>query len=223
MRKFIVFVSAILISGCVGTGGSVEHNSYETQNKRANEAFEELDKETGGKSATEQELEEVEEEMKGRDNLKSNDKPEQEKSNSDVNRYPEKKRPVTVEQKSFPDSDYPMKNGKPVWFFDPTYNGYLGSVGIAKKSSVKGGLGAQKRLAKTLAQAELVKMIKVVVNTELKSERIQISSDVYSHYRSKFSSLSVHNAEGVVKNAVVKDVWVDEQTGDLYLWLVMEK
>jgi len=223
MRELIVFISIIIVCGCAGTGNSVNQNSYETQNKRANEAFEELDKETGGKSATEKETEEVEEDMKDGDNFKSKDKPEQEKADSDVNRYPEKKRPVTVEQKSLTDSDYPTKNGKPVWFFDPSYNGFLGSVGIAKKSSVKGGLGAQKRLAKTLAQAELIKMIKVVVNTGLKSERVQISSDVYSHYRSKFSSLSVHNAEGIVKNAVVKDVWVEKETGDLYLWLVMEK
>jgi len=220
MREIIVFISIVLISGCVAAGNNVKQNSYERQNKSANEAFEDLDRETGGKSSTEQELEKVEEEMKRESNNK--EKPEQE-SGRDMNRYPEKKRPSAVEQKSLPDSDYPMKNGKPVWFFNPTYNGYLGAVGVAKKSSVNGGLGAQKKLAKTLAQAELIKMIRVVVNTESKSEHIQISSDVYSHYRSKFSSLSVHNAEGVVENAVVKDVWIDEQTGDLYLWLVMDK
>ncbi|TYB33733.1 MAG: hypothetical protein FXF49_04825 [Flexistipes sinusarabici] len=223
MREFIVFISIILISGCAGTGNNVKQNSYERQNKSANEAFKELDKETGGKALTEQELEILEEEMKSGDNFESKEKPEEGKSDNGINRYPEKKRPAAAEQKSLPDSDYPMKNGKPVWFFNPTYNGYLGAVGVAKKSSVNGGFGAQKKLAKTLAQAELIKMLRVVVNTELKSERIQISSDVYSHYRSKFRSLSVHSAEGVVKNAVVKDVWVEKETGDLYLWLVMKK
>lgn len=222
-REIFVFISLILVSGCVTAANNVKQNSYERQNKNANEAFEELDRETGNKSPAEQELEKVEEEMKNKSNFRKKNEQEKWKAEAGINNYPEKKRPYAVEKKNLPDSEFPMKNGKPVWFFNPAYNGYLGAVGVAKKSSVNGGLGAQKKLAKTVAQAELIKMIRVVVNTELKSERMQVSSDVYSHYHSKLSSLSVHSAEDVVKNAVVKDVWIDEQTGDLYLWLVMEK
>lgn len=225
MRKLIIVVTVFLLIGCVSAGNNVKQSSYDVQNERANEAFQELDRETGGQSSTEQELEKVEVEMKNKTSpgSKKQTKTEREKETLTKDKYPEKKRPDTVEQKKLPDSDYPMKNGKPVWFFNPTYDGYLGAVGIAKKSSVRGGFAARKRLAKTLAQAELAKMIRVVVKSEVETQQTEISSDVYSHYHSKLSTLSVHNAEEVVNEAVVKDVWVEEESGDLYLWLVMEK
>jgi len=224
MKKFLVFLSIILTTACLGNK-TVKDNRYNVQNQRAQQAFEELDKETGGKSDTEKELEKMEGELREKAHPKSGVQKQSEPAvkGDSANRYPEKKRPESVNEKNIPDSDYPLKNGKPIWFYDATYGGYLGAVGIARKSSVKGGFEAQKRLAKTLAQAELAKMINVLINTELETERTQISSDVYSYYKSKLTTLSVHNAEEIINDAVVKDVWVEEKTGDLYLWLVMEK
>ncbi len=224
MKNFLVFLSVILITACFGNK-AIKDNRYNVQNQRAQQAFEELDRETGGKSDTEKELEKVEGELREKARPGSGVKNQSEPAakGDSANRYPEKERPENVDDKNIPDSDYPLKNGKPVWFYDSTYGGYLGAVGIARKSSVRGGFEAQKRLAKTLAQAELAKMINVLINTELETERIQISSDVYSHYKSKLTTLSVHSAEEIINDAVVNDVWVEEKTGDLYLWLVMEK
>ncbi|GEM_PF-771793 len=224
MKRYFILLSVILTVACFGNK-NVGNNRYDVQNQRAQEAFEELDSQTGGKSETEKELEKMEEEMREKAHPAAGigKKPDTAGTKEPASKYPEKKRPESVSEKNIPDSDYPLKNGKPAWFYDSTYEGYLGAVGIARKSSVRGGFEAQKRLAKTLAQAELAKMINVVVDTELKTERVQISSDVYSHYKSKLSTLSVHSAEEIINDAVVKDIWVEKDTGDLYLWLVIEK
>jgi len=112
----------------------------------------------------------------------------------------------------------PTKDHYPVWVYQPNYGGVLGAVGIAKKQE-RGGYAAQKRLAIIIAQAELAKQIEVMVDTELQTEKTMVNRD----YSSKFSSLSRQETQQLIKNAVVKEEWLDLETGDLYIWVVIER
>ncbi|MFH1961571.1 MAG: hypothetical protein ABIJ30_01650 [bacterium] len=118
----------------------------------------------------------------------------------------------------------PTKDNYPIWVYQPNYGVVLGAVGIARKQEKGGstpvrGYAAQKRLAIIIAQAEIAKQIEVMVNTELQTEKTMINQDYYS----KFSSLSRQETQQLIKNAVVKDEWIQPETGDLYIWVVIEK
>lgn len=117
---------------------------------------------------------------------------------------------------------YPLKNSYPVWVYNPNYGGYLGAVGIAKKLQ-KGGYPQQKKIAIMIAKANLAKQINLIVNSEVYTEKIRISKKDYEEYKTKLYSLSKHNAKAFLKNVIVKDEWIDPKTGDLYVWVVLEK
>ena len=117
---------------------------------------------------------------------------------------------------------YPLKNGYPIWVYNPNYGGYLGAVGIAKKLQ-SGGYPKQKRIAIMVAKANLAKQINLIVNSKVYTEKIRISKKDYEEYKTKLYSLSKHSAKAFLKNVVVKDEWIDPKTGDLYVWVVLEK
>ena len=119
-------------------------------------------------------------------------------------------------------SKYPLKNGLPVWVYNPNYGGYLGAVGIAKKPN-KGGYPAQKRLAVMIAQSNLAKQIRLLVNAKVYTEKLRISKKDYEIYKSKIESLSKQEASAYLRNTVIKDEWIDPKTGDLYVWVVLKK
>ncbi len=143
--------------------------------------------------------------------------PEKPKTKTAIKKYiPPKEKIFKVKTK------YPIKNGYPVWVFNPNYNGYLGAVGIAKKIKGK-GYPEQKRIAVMVAKSNLAKQIRLVVNSEVYTEKLRISRKDYEEYKSKLRSLSKHSAHAYLKNVVVKDEWIDPKTGDLYVWVVLEK
>ncbi|MBZ4642771.1 MAG: hypothetical protein PWQ25_1041 [Deferribacteres bacterium] len=204
-----IIASAFLFSGCSFTKPSVtKQNSAAHQQAEAKKAFEELDKETGEPKLDDPMIE------------KEVVKPEAHKP--DV--VEEKKSPLNNGEKKMENqTKFPLKDGRPVWFYDANYDGYFGAIGIARKSATRDGYATQKRLAKTLAQAELAKQIKVFVNTELETERVRILTKISDTYTSKLTTLSVHQSEELIKNAVILDEWTDPNNGDLYVWLVIEK
>ncbi len=112
--------------------------------------------------------------------------------------------------------------GTPPWFFNPGHEGYLGAVGMAKKQA-RGGYAAQKRLAVTIAEAELSRQVEVLVNAELNTSRIVTHAEADASYRVKLRSMSRQESRQMLKNAVVKDEWLDPETGNLHVWLVIEK
>ena len=145
------------------------------------------------------------------------------KKKTTVKKQPEivkKEKPKKVERKI--KTKYPMKNGLPVWVYNPNYGGYLGAVGIAKKPA-RGGYPQQKRIAIMIAQSNLAKQIRVLVNAEVYTEKLRISKGDFETYKSKLKSLSKQEANAYLKNTVVKDEWIDPKTGDLYVWVVLEK
>ena len=123
-------------------------------------------------------------------------------------------------QKSQP--QYPLKNGYPIWFSNPNHDGYMGAIGIAKKQRT-GGYNKQKRLAHRIALAEIAKQIKVRVDSELTIEKTLIDTKGKQEYREKVQSLSKHETQQLIRNAIIKDEWIDPKTEELYLWVVIGK
>lgn len=205
---FTSIFSAIIISGCSYIKPKVKQNPVSYQQAEAAKAFNELDRETGEPQIKEPILDKKVDEP----DLKKTVLKEDKKSPSSV-----------AEKKQSNETKFPLKEGRPVWVYDANYDGYFGAIGVARKSSVRGGYAEQKRLAKTLAQAELAKQLKVFVNTELNVESKRILTRVSDTYTSKLSSLSVHKSEEILQNAIILDEWVDPKNGDLYVWLVIEK
>jgi hypothetical protein len=114
-----------------------------------------------------------------------------------------------------------LASAYPVWFSNPNYDGYLGAVGIAGNKT--GGYARQKRLAISIAQEELARQSGIMVESELSIEKTLIQKGLSDEYASTIKSLSKHNSREFLRNVVVKDEWVDPKTGELYLWMVIEK
>jgi len=121
-----------------------------------------------------------------------------------------------------PVSKYPMKNGYPEWFYTPVYDGYIGAVGIAKKQP-SGGMAAQKRVARMMAQKELAKQVEVLVTSELTLETLNVDRTTVKYYREKLTSLTKENTDQFLTDFKVQDEWLDERTGEYYLWMVLSK
>lgn len=216
MKKIVILISTLLFFvSCMAekTTKKVNQDSANLQQSKAQKAFEELDKETGESKTQGKSLETKPQETK----------PIIKETPATKSIIQEKESPNKIAEKELIKDSYPMRDGKPIWFWEPNYNGYLGAVGIARKNAAPQGYAGQKRLAKTLAMAELAKQIKVVVDTEANLERTQISSNTKAYYQSKFSTGSKHKAEEIIQDAVIKDEFVDPANGDLYIWLVIEK
>lgn len=121
-----------------------------------------------------------------------------------------------------PQTKYPLKDGYPVWFFTPVYDGYIGAVGIAPKQNY-GGISAQRRVAVMQAQKNLAKQIKVLVTSNVKVESLGVDSATVQHYRTKVSSLTREQVDQYLTGYKVMDEWVSPKTGEYYIWMVLEK
>ncbi len=111
----------------------------------------------------------------------------------------------------------------PEWFYNSYYKGYFGAVGSAKKQT-KGGFTAQRRLAKLIAEGELVKQKKILIDNVCMFEKeIIISDDVIKNYKTKIDCESRQTASGFIKNAIIKAEWIHPKTAVLYVWMVVEK
>ncbi len=210
--KLIFMLSAILVLASCGQKTVIPKDQspskYE-QIKRAEEAWKELD-------------EEVEKEYKGRSRI---EKPQERRYVIKEDRPKEeiyRKRYAYTERSIRIKTKYPVVNGLPVWVRNPNYMGYLGGVGVAKKIPGK-GLAEQRRLAKQIALADLAKQIEVIVKAELTKVEINIDTNRLKYYKKKFESLSEQEVRDLlIKNAVIEDEWIDPETGDLYVWVVIK-
>lgn len=121
-----------------------------------------------------------------------------------------------------PETKYPMKDGYPVWFYTPVYDGYVGAVGIAPKQP-RGGISAQKRVARMQAQKNLAKQIEVLVKSEVNVETTAADYSTVEYYREKVTSLTKEQADQFLSGFKVMDEWVDEKTGEYYMWMILER
>jgi len=217
----ISIIATLFFVSCMAekTTTKVNQAPASVQQERAKKAFEELDKETG---ESKPQIDAVEKKLD-----KPAPKVEKEPAKDELKPKEvivDKESPNKVVEKKRDSNNYPLKDGKPVWFWEPNYDGYLGGVGIARKNAAPNGYAGQLRLAKTLALAELAKQIRVVINSESTLEKNQsTSNNVVTYYKSKFSSTSRQSAEEIIKDAVIKDEFKDPTNGDLYVWVVIEK
>jgi len=199
----LMLVYSFIFISC-GEKKAVNHNPYHIQQQEAEKAFEELDEEAD-KPVEQLKLPKLE------DNKK---KPIAKKEPKVI------KRDIEIAKREAK-TKYPLKNGYPVWVYNPNYDGYLGAVGIAKKT--KGGYPQQKRTAIAIAQANIAKQIRLIVNAEVQTEKVNIDTKTLQYYKSKINSLSKQEAQAYLKNTKVMDEWIDPKTGDLYVWVVVIK
>lgn len=226
-KALVSLISMIFLISCMAektTSQKVNQAPAHVQQERAKKAFEELDRETGDAKPTPKVEEKRVEEKKVEKPAPKVEEPVVKEEPKPKQVIVEKESPNKIVEKKLEKGSYPLKDGKPIWFWEPNYDGYLGAVGIARKNAAPQGYAGQLRLAKTLALAELAKQIRVVINTEATLERTQgISNNVVTYYKSKFSTLSKHTAEEIIQDAVIKDEYKDPSNGDLYVWVVIEK
>ncbi|MDR2104937.1 MAG: LPP20 family lipoprotein [Deferribacteraceae bacterium] len=141
-----------------------------------------------------------------------------------IPQIPEKQRPdITPTSAERPGKipKYPFLNGFPIWFSNPIYDGYFGGVGVAKPQK-SGGLPVQRKVAIALAQADLARNIETVVNNEYISERISVDKQSESYYVEKFSTMSRQETEQLLKNPTVIDEWLNEETGEFFVWVAVK-
>ncbi|HIP42650.1 MAG TPA: hypothetical protein EYG91_01770 [Aquifex aeolicus] len=200
MKKLFFVISSMFFVFVVSCGQKVKQIDKESTLKKAEKAFIELEEEAN-KPAKELRLEE---EKKSKD--------------VQINRNLKVIKPTKYTVKT----KYPITNGYPVWFWNPNYGNLLGAVGIAKPIKGK-GIAEQRRLAKAIAIANLVKQIEVIVKSEIKREEININKKSYELYKKRFSYYSEHEVRDIlIKNAVIEDEWVNPNTKELYIWVVIK-
>ena len=105
-------------------------------------------------------------------------------------------------------------NGLPNWVFNSTAGGKykIGGVGVSKRTI--DGVTKQREIATSRAIDEIAKQMGVKVsNTSLSHSTKNNSS---------FEQYSLQTVEGNKVNAVIKEVWHNEKTGELYIWMVVE-
>ena len=134
---------------------------------------------------------------------------------------PPKKEPMKIGSLK-PQTKYPLQDGYPVWFFTPVYDGYIGAVGIAPKQT-RGGMSAQKRVARMQAQKNLAKQINVLVKSEVNVESLGVDSTTVQYYREKVTSLTKEQVDQYLTGFKVMDEWIDEKTDEYYMWMVLDK
>jgi hypothetical protein len=106
-----------------------------------------------------------------------------------------------------------LRNGKPNWFYSPTLNKYkYGGVGVAGRS--KKGLSGQRQIAISRAIDELAVQMGVSVDNIVKTEQTDSTST--------YESYSVQATTGEVFSAQLMDIWIDENTKELFAWMVIK-
>ena len=105
----------------------------------------------------------------------------------------------------------------PAWYEDPSYPGYIGVTASAPPQSM-GGLEGQRRAALLIARAEMARMKSVQVQS------LSLSSTTTTAAGVTFSNEDFRLAGSTqilqLNNVVVKDEWINPETGELFLWLV---
>ncbi len=108
-------------------------------------------------------------------------------------------------------------DGKPEWYYNPSKDGKIGGVGVSG-IHIYGKTG-QKQLAVERALAEIARQMGVKVESfsSLKSQTAGGSSSV-----SGGQSHSFFTVDGKSVNARIEQMWENEYTGELFVWMVAQ-
>jgi len=200
MKRLIVFLAMLVVAtGCMSTKSFVKQDSAKSQQAKAAVAQAEMDRDIES----------------GTPSLSFADKPATKPTAS----LPPVKKPSKLSSLK-PQAKYPIKNGFPVWFYTPVYDGYIGAVGIAPKQR---SYTAQKRVARMQAQKNLAKQINVLVKSEVSVESLGVDSATVQYYRQKVTSLTREEVDQYLTGFKVQDEWIDEKSGEYYMWMVLDK
>jgi len=202
-RIFVFMIATAFVAGCMGPKQKtvVMQDSAKAQQMKAAQAEAEMDRDIAA----------------GTPSLKMPATPQK----KPMTPIPPSKKPKKFGSLK-PQTKYPMKNGFPVWFFTPVYDGYVGAVGIAPKQA-RGGFTAQKRVARMQAQKNLAKQIKVLVLSEVNVETLGVDSATVQYYRQKVTSLTREQVDLYLTGFKVQDEWIDEKSGEYYMWMVLSR
>jgi len=108
-------------------------------------------------------------------------------------------------------------NGKPDWILHPSKDGKIGAVGIAGRGYDL-RVSTQRKLAIQRALDELASTRKVNVQLSMSKEEnfTQGQNHLQMHSQSKYQANTTLTAH-------IEDMWEDKLTGELYIWLVLDK
>lgn len=115
----------------------------------------------------------------------------------------------------------PANSQLPGWYYEPGMPGYLG-ISVSAPVQSMGGIEAQRRVAISKARAELGRIARVNVQSSnvIRESGSKDQSTTDFQNRTRLSSTEALD----VSNMQVKEEWVDPETGELYVRvLVPEK
>lgn len=118
---------------------------------------------------------------------------------------------------------YDVHDACPEWISNPSLEGYVGGVGLGK-GNTHGGPDKQRDIAKTIARGKVIRKAHILVNTICNNFRTdKIEKEIIDNYKSQIDCGQAYMGAELIKKIVVKEEWTDQQEGDVYVWMVLQK
>lgn len=119
-------------------------------------------------------------------------------------------------------SRYPMRDGYPVWYYNPGYGGLFGEVGSAGPAE-GGDLARQERTAYLKARGDLIKKFMVMIRSECnESQKSSVVNGVVKDFVQKIDCTTIEHISLPLDYTRIQDRWVNPKTGELFLWVVLD-
>ncbi len=110
-------------------------------------------------------------------------------------------------------------SSKPRWILNPNIDGKTGAVGVAGRTYDQ-RISTQRKLAIQRALDELAMQQGVKVKLKMTKEEIESNGNVSTTSDTKSSYETTNNS---AITAHIEDIWQDNITGEIYIWLVLDK
>jgi hypothetical protein len=112
-----------------------------------------------------------------------------------------------------------VESSKPTWIVNPMQNGKVGAVGVAGRTYDQ-RISTQRKLAiqRALDELALQQGVKVELSMQKKEH---VTNNIVSTKMDTSSKYKTTNSNAIT--AHIEDVWQDKITGELYIWLVLDK
>ena len=112
-----------------------------------------------------------------------------------------------------PKNDYQ----RPSWIYlSPSQNGKIGGIGVSGKHI--DGFTGQRELAISRALDEIAKQLGTTVTT-MQNINTEGTKD---NIKSEITSYSFQTTDGKVVKAIIKNIWYDNISDELYVWMLQE-
>ncbi|MDF1878259.1 LPP20 family lipoprotein [Sulfurimonas sp. SAG-AH-194-C20] len=108
-------------------------------------------------------------------------------------------------------------NSMPSWVHNPSEQGKIGAVGVARRT-YDSSLSTQRKLAIKRALDELALQANVKVKIRMTKEETVTNSKTTL----KTKDYSTYGANETI-SAYIKDTWMDRSSNELYIWMLMDK